>query len=51
MAEVEALVERETGRRVRLDDPAAQVTELASLGEMMDRFADLSGARVAAVER
>src|SRR3954471_9600175 len=50
-AEVEALVERETGQRVRLDDPAAQVTELASLDEMMDRFADLSGARVAAVER
>jgi hypothetical protein len=38
-ADIEAILERETGRTIKLDEPTVQVFELGSVDEMKARFA------------
>ncbi len=47
-ADIEAILERETGRTIKLDEPTVQVFELGSVDEMKARFAANDGARRAA---
>ncbi len=47
-ADIEAILERETGRTIKLDEPTVQVLELGSVDEMKAWFAANDGARLAA---
>ncbi|GAC1537346.1 MAG: hypothetical protein NVS2B9_03550 [Myxococcales bacterium] len=46
-ADIEAILERETGRAIKLDGPGVQVFELKSIDEMKARFAANEGVRLA----